>query len=51
MYDEAYLAECLLVYCDSAARRAWNSQKYFLATFYDEIKLYWSLMFGTHGGC
>lgn len=50
MYDEAYLAECHLVYCESASSEALKSKKYFLSVFYDEVKLYWSVMYNTHGG-
>lgn len=50
MYDEAYLAECHLVYCESCACKAWNETKYILAEFYENILRFWSIMYCTHGG-
>lgn len=50
MYDEAYLAECHLVYCRSAADKAWDEYQYFLASFYERTLLFWKIMYGTHGG-
>lgn len=50
MYDEAYLAECHVVYCQSKVDKYFDSREYFLASYYIGVKLYWSIMYYTHGG-